>query len=131
MWYEDFRDEQKIPESYWTVLSGNGMCGREDLPCSDTSRPYSEGYGQLAWNYNGFSDIHLRAQIIFPENGGGKAGVFLGSLCFAVSIMTASASNCMRGQRSRGSYATNFSKTAKADLRTNPNVYTIEMRSVK
>ncbi len=129
VWYEDFRDEEKIPESYWTVLSGEWDVWQEDLPYGDTSRPYSqlEGYGQLAWNYNGFSDIHLRAQIIFPEDGGGKAGVFLGSLfcCFNYD------SQCIElyeGSTLKGSYATDFSKTAKADLRTNPNVYTIEMR---
>lgn len=129
VWYEDFRDEQKIPESYWTVLSGEWDVWQEDLPYGDTSRPYSqlEGYGQLAWNYNGFSDIHLRAQIIFSENGGGKAGVFLGSLfcCFNYD------SQCIElyeGSTLKGSYATDFSQTAKADLRTNPNIYTIEMR---
>ena len=129
VWYEDFRDEEKIPESYWTVLSGEWDVWQEDLPYGDTSRPYSqlEGYGQLAWNYNGFSDIHLRAQIIFPEDGGGKAGVFLGSLfcCFNYD------SQCIElyeGSTLKGSYAIDFSKTAKADLRTNPNVYTIEMR---
>lgn len=129
VWYEDFRDEEKIPESYWTVLSGEWDVWQEDLPYGDTSRPYSqlEGYGQLAWNYNSFSDIHLRAQIIFPEDGGGKAGVFLGSLfcCFNYD------SQCIElyeGSTLKGSYATDFSKTSKADLRTNPNVYTIEMR---
>ena len=32
-------------------------------------RPYSQldGYGQLAWNYTNFSDIHLRARIAFTE----------------------------------------------------------------
>lgn len=86
-----------------------------------------EGYGQLAWNYNSFSNIHLRAQIIFPENGGGKAGVFLGSLfcCFNYDTQCI---ELYEGSTLKGSYATDFSKTAKADLRTNPNVYTIEMR---
>ena len=73
-------DEEKIPESYWTVLSGKWDVWQDTE--STVNRPYSqlEGYGQLAWNYGNFSDIHLRAQIIFPEDGGGKAGIFLGSL---------------------------------------------------
>lgn len=129
VWYEDFRDEQKIPESYWTVLSGEWDVWQEDLPYGDTSRPYSqlEGYGQLAWNYNGFSDIHLRAQIIFPENGGGRAGIFLGSLFCCLNYDTQRI-ELYEGSTLKGSYATDFSKTSKADLRTNPNVYTIEMR---
>ena len=127
VWYEDFRDEQKIPESYWTVLSGEWDVWQEDLPYGDTSRPYSqlEGYGQLAWNYNGFSDIHLRAQIIFPENGGGRAGIFLGSLFCCLNYDTQRI-ELYEGSTLKGSYATDFSKTSKADLRTNPNVYTIE-----
>ena len=88
VWYEDFRDEQKIPESYWTTLSGEWDVWQD--PNSDANRPYSqlEGYGQLAWNYNGFSDIHLRAQIIIPPDGGGKSGVFLGSLFLCINYDT-------------------------------------------
>ena len=43
-------------------------------------RVYSqlEGNGELAWNYGGFSELHLRARLAFPA--GGRAGVFCGSL---------------------------------------------------
>lgn len=80
IWYEDFRDSPSIPASYWTPLSGKWEVWQDTS--SFVSRLYSqlEGSGQLAWNYGGFNDIHLRAQIIFPEDGGGKAGVFLGNL---------------------------------------------------
>ncbi len=44
-------------------------------------RVYSqlEGKGELAWNYDGFSELHLRARLAFPSGGSGKAGVFCGS----------------------------------------------------
>lgn len=127
VWYEDFRDEEKIPESYWTVLSDEWNVWQD--PESTASRPYSqlEGYVQLAWNYSGFSDIHLRAQIIFPEDGGGKAGVFLGSL-FCFYNYDRQCVELYEGFTLKGSYSTSFSKTSKADLRSNPNVYAIEMR---
>ena len=31
-----------------------------------------EGSGRLAWKYEGFSDLHIRARVGFPQNGGGK-----------------------------------------------------------
>lgn len=127
VWYEDFRDEEKIPSSYWTTLSGKWNVWQD--PDSTTNRPYSqlEGYGQLAWNYPSFSDIHLRAQIIFPEDGGGKAGIFLGSLfcCFNYDSQRI---ELYEGSTLKGSYSSSISKTAKSDIRNNPNVYTIEMR---
>lgn len=127
IWYEDFRDEEKIPDSYWTVLSGKWDVWQD--PNSTANRPYSqlEGYGQLAWKYSGFLDLHLRAQIIFPEDGGGKAGIFLGSL-FCCFNYDAQRIELYEGSTLKGSYATSFSKTPKASLRSNPNVYTIEMR---
>ena len=127
IWYEDFRDTPPIPSSYWTTLDGEWEVWQ------DTSgmerRPYSqlEGSGRLAWQYDGFSDIHLRAQIIFPEDGGGRAGVFLGSLFCCLNYDTQRV-ELYEGSTLLGSYATSFSKTAKADLRTDPSVYTIEMR---
>src|SRR5699024_6495498 len=127
VWYEDFRDEEKIPESYWTVLSGEWNVWQD--PESMAKRPYSqlEGYGQLAWNYNGFSDIDLRAQIIFPANGSGKAGIFIGTLFCCLNYDTQRL-ELYEGSTLKGSYAMIISKTSKADLRSNPNVYTIEMR---
>lgn len=127
VWYEDFRDEQKIPESYWTTLSGEWDVWQD--PNSDANRPYSqlEGYGQLAWNYNGFSDIHLRAQIIIPPDDGGKSGIFLGSLFLCINYDTQRL-GLYEGATPKGSYSASYVKTAKADLRSNPSVYTIEMR---
>ena len=127
VWYEDFRDEQKIPESYWTTLSGEWDVWQD--PNSDANRPYSqlEGYGQLAWNYNGFSDIHLHAQIIIPPDGGGKSGIFLGSLFLCINYDTQRL-ELYEGSTPKGSYSASYVKTAKADLRSNPSVYTIEMR---
>lgn len=75
-----------------------------------------------------FSDIHLRAQIIFPEDGGGKAGIFLGSL-FCCYNYDSQCVELYEGSTLKGSYATSFAKTPKAELRSNSNVvYTIEMR---
>ena len=53
-------------------------CGRSP-PYDDTSRPYSqlEGEGELAWLYSGFDDIHIRARLAFPADGGGRAGCIL------------------------------------------------------
>ena len=98
-------------------------------PNSDANRPYSqlEGYGQLAWNYNGFSDIHLRAQIIIPPDGGGKSGIFLGSLFLCINYDTQRL-ELYEGSTLKGSYSASYVKTADADLRSNPSVYTIEMR---
>ena len=55
IWYEDFRDRNILPENYWTVLDGEWDVWQE--PDSTESRPYSqlEGYGKLAWKYDGFS----------------------------------------------------------------------------
>lgn len=106
VWYEDFRDEEKIPESYWTVLSGEWDVWQD--PDSTANRPYSqlEGYGQLAWNYDGFSDIHLRAQIIIPPDGGGKSGIFLGSLFLGINYDTQRL-ELYEGSTLKGSYLSN------------------------
>ena len=127
IWYEDFRDAPYIPASYWTTLSGKWEVWQDTS--GFVSRPYSqlEGSGQLAWNYGGFNDIHLRAQIIFPEDGGGRAGVFLGNLFCCLNYDTQRV-ELYEGSSLLGSYSTSFSKTPDADLRTNPSVYTIEMR---
>lgn len=127
IWYEDFRDSPPIPSSYWTTLSGKWEVWQDIY--SFANRPYSqlEGSGQLAWKYSGFTDIHLQAQIIFPQDGGGRAGVFLGSIfcCFNYDTQRI---ELYEGSTLLGSYATSFSKTSAADLRTNPSIYTIEMR---
>lgn len=127
VWYEDFRDDNPLPQSYWTTLSGEWSVWQDTS--SSMNRPYSqlEGKGQLAWNYNNFSDIHLRAQIIFPETFSGKAGVFIGTIycCFNYDNQHI---ELYEGSTLKGSYATNFSKTSAANIRSNPSFYTLEIR---
>ena len=93
------------------------------------NRPYSllEGSGKLAWKYEGFSDLHIRARVGFPQNGGGRAGVFLGNLFCCLNYDTQRV-ELYQGSTLLGSYATSFSKTPDAQLHSNPSVYTIEMR---
>jgi hypothetical protein len=83
IWYEDFRDDPPLPDSYWAVLDGEWSVWQDE---EDSYRPYSqlEGYGRLALKYGSFTDLHLRAQMIFPESFTGRAGIFLGDLfcCF-------------------------------------------------
>jgi len=127
IWYEDFRDRNILPENYWTVLDGEWDVWQD--PDSTESRPYSqlEGYGKLAWKYDGFSDIHIRARLAFPQNSSGRAGVFLGDIFCCLNYDTQRV-ELYQGNSLFGSYSTSFSKTADADLRANPNMYTIEMR---
>jgi hypothetical protein len=127
IWYEDFRDRNILPENYWTVLDGEWDVWQD--PDSTESRPYSqlEGYGKLAWKYDGFSDIHIRARLAFPQNSSGRAGVFLGDIFCCLNYDTQRV-ELYQGNSLLGSYSTSFSKTADADLRANPNMYTIEMR---
>ena len=80
VWYEDFRDYGVLETNYWKILSGSFEVWRSEE--YSTERVYSQldGKGQLAWQYDGFSDIHLRARLAFPANGSGRAGVFCGNL---------------------------------------------------
>lgn len=127
VWYEDFRDDNPLPESYWTTLSGSWKVWREDE--YSMSRVYSqlEGNGQLAWQYSGLRDIHLRARLAFPSNGSGRAGVFCGSLFCCLNV-TNQAVELYNGSALLGSYSTAISRTPDRALRTEPNMYTIEMR---
>ena len=127
VWYEDFRDDNPLPESYWTTLAGKWSVWQDSK--SLEIRPYSqlEGYGQLAWNYNSFSDIHLRAQMILPKSFTGKAGVFIGSIFCCINYDN-QAVELYEGSILKGAYSTSFSRTADADIRTNPKAYTIEIR---
>ena len=86
-----------------------------------------EGSGRLAWKYEGFSDLHIRARVGFPQNGGGRAGVFLGNLFCCLNYDTQRV-ELYQGSSLLGSYATSFSKTPDAQLHSDPTVYTIEMR---
>ena len=125
IWYEDFRDENPLPESYWTTLSGKWQVWREGYE----NRPYSqlEGSGQLAWKYSGFQELHLRARLAFPANGSGKAGVFCGDVFCCLNYDTQRV-ELYKGSALLGSYSQTISRTPNADLRGNPTMYTIEMR---
>ena len=125
IWYEDFRDENPLPESYWTTLSGKWEVWREGYE----NRPYSqlEGSGQLAWKYSGFQELHLRARLAFPANGRGKAGVFCGDVFCCLNYDTQRV-ELYKGSALLGSYSQTISRTADANLRGNPTMYTIEMR---
>ena len=127
VWYEDFRDDTPLPDSYWTTLSGEWSVWRESY--TTENRPYSllEGSGKLAWKYDGFSDLHIRARVGFPQNGGGRAGVFLGNLFCCLNYDTQRV-ELYQGSTLLGSYSTSFSKTPDAQLHSDPTVYTIEMR---
>lgn len=127
IWYEDFRDNPPIPKSYWTVLEGGWNVWQDED--SSALRPYSqlEGNGRLALNYGDFNDLHLRAQMIFPENFTGRAGIFLGEL-FCCFNYTSQALELYEGSELKGSYAVSIEKTPKAKIRDSPLVYTLEMR---
>lgn len=127
IWYEDFRDDNPLPSSYWTALSGEWEVWQNKN--DPATRPYSQldGHGRLAWNYNGFSDVHLRARIAFPSDGSGQAGIFCGEIFCCLNI-NSQRIELYNGSSLIGSYATEIVKTASADLRSNPRMYTIEMR---
>lgn len=127
VWYEDFRDETPLPDSYWTTLSGEWSVWREAY--TTENRPYSllEGSGRLAWKYEGFSDLHIRARVGFAQNGGGRAGVFLGNLFCCLNYDTQRV-ELYQGSSLLGSYAVSLSKTPASTLHSDPTLYTIEMR---
>jgi len=127
VWYEDFRDDNPLPSSYWTALSGQWQVWRN--PNQTTSRPYSQldGSGELAWNYQGFSDVHLRARIAFTPEGNGRAGVFCGDVFCCLNFNTQRI-ELYKGSSLLGSTATEIIKTTEANLRSNPRMYTVEMR---
>lgn len=127
VWYEDFRDENALQESFWKTLSGSWKVWRSDE--YSPRRVYSqlEGNGKLAWQYDGFSDIHLRARLAFPANGSGRAGVFCGDL-FCCLNYDSQAVELYNGSTLLGSYSQEITRTATKDLRTNPSMYTVEMR---
>ncbi|MTI95461.1 MAG: glycosyl hydrolase [Firmicutes bacterium] len=127
VWYEDFRDGNMLPQSYWTILDGEWTVWQN--PDSTANRPYSQldGHGRLAWKYDGFSDVHIRARLAFPQNGSGRAGVFCGDLFCCLNIDTQRV-ELYQGSTLLGSFSTSFNKTPDSSLRSSPSMYTIEMR---
>jgi hypothetical protein len=134
IWYEDFRDYGVLQTNYWTTLSGSWTVWREDE--YSESRVYSQldGSGKLAWQYDGFSDVHLRARLAFPSNGSGKAGVFCGDL-FCCLNYDSQAVELYNGSTLLGSYSQTIeSEQQSADLRvihpcTRSKCVSVETRS--
>ena len=127
VWYEDFRDYGVLETNYWTVLSGSWSVWRSEE--YSTERVYSqlEGSGQLAWQYDGFTELHLRARLAFPANGSGRAGVFCGNL-FCCLNYDSQRVELYQGTTLLGSYSQEIARTSAANLRGNPTMYTVEMR---
>ena len=127
VWYEDFRDYGVLETDYWTVRSGSWKVWRSDEYSMERVYSQLEGKGELAWNYGGFSELHLRARLAFPSGSSGKAGVFCGSLFCCLNYDT-QAVELYSGSTLLGSYSQEIARTASADLRDNPSMYTVEMR---
>lgn len=127
VWYEDFRDYGVLETNYWTALSGSWSVWRSEE--YSTERVYSqlEGSGQLAWQYDGFTELHLRARLAFPANGSGRAGVFCGNLFCCLNYDTQRV-ELYQGTTLLGSYSQEIARTSAANLRGNPTMYTVEMR---
>ena len=127
VWYEDFQDYGVLETNYWTALSGSWSVWRSEE--YSTERVYSqlEGNGQLAWQYDGFTELHLRARLAFPANGSGRAGVFCGNL-FCCLNYDSQRVELYQGTTLLGSYSQEIARTSAANLRGNPTMYTVEMR---
>jgi len=126
-WYEDFRDPVTLQSTYWQTIYGNWAVWRSVEWSQERVYSQLEGSGQLAWKYGGFNDVHIRARIAFPHNGSGRAGVFIGNIFCCINIDTQRV-ELYQGVSLLGSYGASYSKTPAADIRTNPNLYLIEMR---
>jgi hypothetical protein len=127
-----FRDARRhkystLQATYWTTLSGSCAVWRSEKYSMSRVYPQLEGSGQLAWNYGGFTDVHLRARIAFPQNGSGRAGVFVGNIFCCINIDNQRVELYQSGTL-LGSYQGSYSKTPNTDIRTNLNMYLIEMR---
>ncbi|MCL1949213.1 MAG: glycosyl hydrolase family 18 protein [Turicibacter sp.] len=126
-WYEDFRDPVTLQSTYWQTLYGNWAVWRSEQWTSERVYAQLEGSGQLAWNYGGFTDVHVRARIAFPQNSSGRAGVFIGNIFSCINIDSQRV-ELYQGGSLLGSWQGSYSKTSNASIRNNPNMYLIEMR---
>ena len=126
-WYEDFRDPVTLQNTYWTTLYGNWSVWRSVDWSQERVYSQLEGSGQIAWNFGGFTDVHVRARIAFPQNGSGRAGVFIGNIFCCINIDNQRV-ELYQGGSLLGSWQGSYSRTPNADIRTNPNMYLIEMR---
>jgi spore germination protein YaaH len=127
IWYEDFRDYGVLKTNYWQTLSGAWTVWREDEYSEERVYSQLDGSGQLAWQYDGFLDVHLRARLAFPSSGSGKAGVFCGGLFCCLNV-DSQAVELYYGNTLLGSYSQTIERTANSNLRTDPSMYTVEMR---
>ena len=126
-WYEDFRDYVTLQDTYWTTLSGSWAVWRSEEYSMERVYSQLEGSGQLAWKYSGFSDVHLRCRIAFPQNGSGRAGVFIGNIFCCINIDNQRI-ELYQGGSLLGSWQGSFSKTPTASIRASPNMYLLEFR---
>jgi len=126
-WYEDFRDPITLQSTYWQTMYGSWAVWRSVEWSQERVYSQLEGSGQLAWRFDNFSDVHIRCRIAFPHNGSGRAGVFIGNIFCCINI-DAQRVELYQGASLLGSYSASYSRTPAADIRTNPNMYLIEMR---
>ncbi len=119
VWYEDFQDPITLQSTYWTTLSGSWAVWRSDEYASGRVYSQLEGSGQLAWRYDGFSDVHLRARLAFPHNGSGRAGVFIGDIFCCINIDTERV-ELYQDSILLGSYGAAYAKTPATDIAQTP-----------
>ena len=127
VWYETSRDDTPLPDSYWMTLSGEWSVWRGKLHHREPAIFLAGRLRKLAWKYDGFSDLHIRARVGFPQNGGGRAGVFLGTPVLLLKLRY-SAGGAIPRLHAFGELLQQLSKTPDAQLHSDPTVYTIEMR---
>ncbi|MFR8873122.1 MAG: hypothetical protein ACLVHV_06395 [Oscillospiraceae bacterium] len=128
IWYEDFQDYGVLETDYWTVRSGSFEVWRSDEYSMERVYSQLEGHGELAWQYDGFSELHLRARLAFPANGSGRAGVFCGSLFCCLNYDTQAVELYQRLHASWQLQPGDHKDFSDAHLRGNPTMYTVEMR---
>src|SRR5699024_7723858 len=127
IWYEDFRDENPRPSNHCTTLSGEWEAWKKDDFNNRRHYAQLDGKGQLTWRYRDFEDIDIGGRTGFPQNGSGRAGVFCGDLLCCLNY-TSQRLELYKSNSLLGSYNVQIERTSNANLRTAPNLYTLEMR---
>jgi hypothetical protein len=126
IWYADFEDPGMLETGYWKTLSGSWKIWRRTTTPRTASIPSSTAAENSHGTTTDSEDIHLRARLAFPGSTG-SAGVFCGSLFCCLNYDT-QAVELWNGSTKLGSYSQSISQTRTADLRSDPTMYTIEMR---
>ncbi|MFR6421595.1 MAG: hypothetical protein ACLUOO_02765 [Coprococcus sp.] len=129
VWYEDFRDDTPLPDSYWTTLSGEWSVWRKATPPRTGHIPCWKAPASWHGNMMDSPTCISGRGWVFPQNGGGRAGVFLGNLFCCLNLRYSAGGAMPRLHAFLESYSTSFSKTPDAQLHSDPTVYTIEMRT--